>query len=189
MLPATGEEFEEATDFSTGGAIKLRIDRRYRSLGEDGDRFGLLGTKWRLPWDAALEVYPTQQTLIFTMADDSLFSLQPDVNGIYRPTNAPNWDIKGVHITTAPEAYEISDENDTVYRFETISGAWRLKSIKQRSGYTQTVAYDTSGLITTVTDSLSRTLTFTYEPAFAAPYQYASRAGARIVAPGGIQID
>ena len=122
LLPATGEKFEEATDFSTGGAIQLRIDRRYRSLGEDGDRFGLLGTKWRLPWDAALEVYPTQQTLIFTMADDSLFSLQPDVNGIYRPTNAPNWDIKGVHITTAPEAYEISDENDTVYRFETTAG-------------------------------------------------------------------
>ncbi len=113
--------------------------------------------------------------------------------GIYSPTTLTpptnkEHDISAVLLTSPVEAYEVKDEQDTIERYEQFGTVWRLISIKQRGGYTQTFAYDAAGLLTTISDTLGRTLTFTFEPALPAPGTTEQRTVQQIDAPSSFQI-
>ena len=67
-------------------------------------------------------------------------------------------DVKLV-LNTTTQRLELTTEDDTVYSYD-YSGL--LKTISYRSGYSQTLAYNSRGYNTSVSDSYGRTLTFSY---------------------------
>jgi RHS repeat-associated protein len=181
----TGEKLLFATDLRLGGATPLSIDRTYAAFAQQS---GLFGNRWRTNIDRDIFIYNNNIGVFVVTADGTMIVMKPDTGGIFRPMAGLDRDVKAVHLTTPVEAWEYTDENDEVSRFEKIATLWKLVSIKQRNNYTQTLSYDASAVLQTLTDSFGRTLTFTMAvpPANAVGI---SPVITRIVAPGGLQID
>ncbi|WP_295557691.1 RHS repeat-associated core domain-containing protein [uncultured Hyphomicrobium sp.] len=186
IIASSGDKVEVVTDYTTGGANPLAVIRSYQSSSR---AYGLLGNRWRLPWDRRLYVAAGNDVSL-EQADGSL--LEFDYSGASQTFSVQQnsaWNIKGVMIGSPVTAYEFTFEDDRVERYESIAGLWRLKSITTRGGYVVTLSYDTNGYVTTVDDTFGRQLTFTYETAPASPLPATKRVITRIGAQDGTRID
>jgi RHS repeat-associated protein len=176
--PSSGEKSEEAVDFQTEGSTSLQLRRILTSGVGAISVEPTLGRSWRFSFDTDLA--KTSTTVISVQqarGNEYRFNKQSD--GSWLLNSNTSADVKLAGFTTPVEAYQFTDEEDTVQRFESVAGAFRLIWIMHRGGYQQTLTRDTDGKITAVTDNLGRSLTFTW----------LNSVVTRISAPGGINID
>ncbi len=158
-----GNMFYQVTDYTTAGPNPLQFIRYYNSMGNVtgvNTYASSLGTNWRSNYDRYLHIggstvtaeRPDGQVLTFTL-NGSKWQSDSDVD---------------VTLTNAGSTWTLTDHNDTVETYNTVSGEFydllvtygQLTSIRARNGYTQTLSY--SGGVSTVTDSYGLTLKFTY---------------------------
>ena len=156
----TGNVFEKATDYKTAGQNPLSFARSYNSMGKTSypDTFATsLGVNWRSSFDRYLKVVsstsvdaerPDGQVISFTLAGG---------------TWTPDSDVD-VKLTQSGSNWTLTDHSDTAETYTVSGGKGTLNSLRQRNGYTQTLDYNSSGQLQSVTDSYDRALNFTYYP-------------------------
>jgi RHS repeat-associated protein len=155
----TGNLFYSFTDYSTAGQNPLAFTRYYNSRAQiDGlpTLAVYLGTNWRSNYDGYLQ-----------LSSSTVTAERPDGQQITFTLTSGDWipdtDVD-VTLTNSGTAWTLTDSNDTVETY-TANGAGTeasLSTIALRNGYTQTLAYNGSNQLTSVTDSYSRALSFTY---------------------------
>lgn len=146
---ASGNVYEEAVDYQGPGRHALQFVRSYNSKGNS---YGSLGSIWQHNYERSITFVgaawvgrPDGQFLRFTK--------------IYGTNNwAPTDGWVTIRMGQVGTNYTITDLDDTV---ETYDSTGTLLSIVFRDGYTQTMNY-TSGKLMSVSDTLGRSLTFTY---------------------------
>jgi hypothetical protein len=157
---ATGNMCETVTDYTTAGQNPLALTRIYHSLSYTRGLYPtLIGVNWRTNYDRYLRIVnftqvaaerPDGQVINFR-CNVSTKSCVPDSDEDYTLT------YSGSHAAT----WKLTGPDDTVETYTNTSGKGSLSSIAWRNGYTQTMNY-TTGQLTSVSDSYSRSLSFTY---------------------------
>lgn len=152
----SGNVFEEVDDYSTAGANRLGFSRYYNSLPSATTLAASLGKNWRTNFDRYLQLSPSSviaerpdgQQLIFTSS-----------NGIW--VSDTDVDLK---LANAGSTWTLTDKDDTVETYTAVSSSEAtLSAIAARNGYAQTLTYNSSQQLVSVTDSYNRSLTLTYQ--------------------------
>ncbi|WP_424920067.1 LamG-like jellyroll fold domain-containing protein [Streptomyces sp. wa1064] len=123
----------------------------------DPRRTNAFGAGWATRWDSRLVQEPLSNTVLITMADGSQVRFGRNPNGSLAGPTGTTMDLRA-----DASGWTLRQRSGTAYRFNT-SGL--LSSITDGAGRTQTLAYAGTGTqnLTTVTDKLSgRTLNFTW---------------------------
>jgi RHS repeat-associated protein len=150
----SGNVYEEFTDYKTAGQNPLQFTRFYNSRALNTFAVSL-ATNWRSTFDRYLQLSPSTvaaerangEQITFTLSG-SAWTTDTDVD---------------VTLTNAGSTWTLTDHDDTVETYTAItSGEGRLTSIKFRNGYIQTLAYNTSGQLASVTDSYNRSFILSY---------------------------
>ena len=156
---ASGNMAYQFTDYKTMGQNPLTFTRYYNSRGTASGIVTLateLGVNWRSNFDRYLQINSSSQvTAERAGGQQYIFTLVGS-------TWTPNADVD-ITLTHSGSTWTLTDHDDTVETYTTNGGgtAALLNTIQARNGYTQTLHY-TSGQVTSVTDSYSRALNFTY---------------------------
>jgi RHS repeat-associated protein len=159
---AGGNKFEEVTDFETATPDKLAFTRYYNS-GFPAQQTTMLGYAWRTPFDSYIDTTNSTGTAGWVNI------YRPDGQVIEMDYNSSKGWYVYTHnvdltLTYASPNYTLTDSDDTVWTYTQISHSVAvLSSIRHRGGYTQTLQYNASNQLTSVTDSYGRTLQFTYQ--------------------------
>ncbi len=162
----TGNLFQEATDYSSGGQNRITLTRYYNSQLAF-NFFGSFGF-WRSNYDSFIYLSPGNGYVDTILPDNKSFYL----------ANSPGAGPADIDVRLRLACgqftctYLVTDWNDTIYtygRTEPFLGSviLRLTQIRYRNGYTQTVQYINCGQpncpISSVTDSYGRSLVFNYQ--------------------------
>lgn len=163
--PVTGGMSWEHTDLNLSGPFGLFFGRSYNS---QSNSTGALGPNWHFSYADYLDLtnYSMQNSEFKEVVyynDEGA----PDYFELAGPTrSSPNTyyeDASGDRITVinpgVSQTYKVTTFHGMAYTF---SNTGILQSESDRHGNTQTLAY-TAGKLTSVTDVLGRTLTFTYD--------------------------
>ncbi|MDP9127106.1 MAG: DUF6531 domain-containing protein [Pseudomonadota bacterium] len=155
---STGNLFEKATDYITAGANALGFSRYYNSGAMSTSNYAAtLGGNWRNNYDRYLHLSPAT-------SPTSIVAERPDGQLLTFTLSGSTWvtdsDVDYT-LTNSGTTWTLKDFNDTVETYTSSSGKGTLNSLAARNTYTQTLTYS-SGLLSTVTDSYSRSLGFTY---------------------------
>jgi RHS repeat-associated protein len=152
---ATGDVFEQVTDYTTVGTNPLALTRTYNSLSYKRNLYPtLMGPNWRTNYDRYLRSASSTQVAAERPDGQAInFTL---ISSVWTPDT--DVDVK---LTNSGTTYTLTDSDDTVETYTVASGKGTLNTIKLPNGYTQTMNY-TTGVLTSVSDSYSRSLTFTY---------------------------
>ena len=154
----TGNMFEQVADYKTAGPNQLGFTRYYNSLGSSTTTFAAsLGTNWRSNYDRYLRIVSASsvtaeradgQQLTFTSSGGAWAS-DSDV------------DLK---LVNSGSTWTLTDKTDTVETYTAgASGEALLTTIAARNGYTQTLQYNASNQLVSVSDSYNRSLTLAYQ--------------------------
>jgi RHS repeat-associated protein len=140
-----GNKWEVAVDIRTAGPDVLELVRHYNSKEY---KVGLLGYGWRTTFDRRIIIGGAYE------------AQRPDGTYVQFLSSGPLAEFRDVDLRFAKVGsdYTITDREGTV---ETYNSAGWLVTIRKRNGYTQTIAYDASNFIESVTDSYGRQITFT----------------------------
>ena len=160
---ATGNVFENVTDYQTAGPNRLGFARYYNSLARPDILATGLGSNWRSNYDRTIQTSSPTAVAVFR-ADGQVVAFTLN-GGIW--TTDTDVDIK---LTQSGTTWTLTDHDDTV---ETYAIATRnfgglavtygqLSSVQARNGYTETLNYNASNQLVSVADSYGRTLSFTY---------------------------
>ena len=153
---ATGNMYYEFTDYQTAGQNKLSFTRYYNSLAPN-TLATAIGVGWRSTYDRYINIVSSSSVIAERQDGQQLtFTLSGSVW-------TPDIDVD-VTLTNSGSTWMLTDHDDTVETYTTNSAGTsaQLNTIVARNGSTQTLAYNSSGQLATVTDSYGRTLTFTY---------------------------
>ena len=152
---ATGNVFEQVTDYTTVGTNPLAFIRYYNSYSQRYSTYlTALGPNWRSNYDRYLR--SVSASLATVERPDGRVINFTLVSSVWTPDS--DVDFK---LTNSGSTYTLTDPDDTVETYTVASGKGTLNSIAYRNGYTQTLTY-TSSKLTSVSDSYSRTLTLSY---------------------------
>jgi len=156
---ATGNLFEQVTDYETAGQNKLRYARSYNSTANTTNPSTFaktLGVNWRSLYDRYLTIV-SSTSVTAERADGQVLTFTSN-GGVW--TSDTDVDVT---LTQAGSIWTLTDHNDTVETYTTVSASEAvLASIQARGGYTQTLTYNTSNQLASVTDTYNRSLSFTY---------------------------
>lgn len=164
---ASGNVYDEVTDYQTAGTNALSFTRYYNSTSFD--RLGSclsppcpgyaaeLGYNWRSTYDRYLGILSS--TYVFAeRADGSVFGFTL-TNGVWTTDS----DVDMTLTQTGSTTWTLQDSNDTVETYTVnASGEGFLSSITLRDGYMQTLTYNSNSQLIQVSDSYGRALQFTY---------------------------
>jgi RHS repeat-associated protein len=153
-----GNKFQAIADYQSAGPNVLEFTRYYNGLAINGSPplSRGLGTSWRSTFDRSIRI-STPTTVSVERPSGRI--LQFAFNGIWRPDT----DID-LQLTRSGNIWTLKDSTDTVETYETGSPSHAiLREIRFRNGYTQSLIYDASGLLSSVVDSFDRSLLFTYD--------------------------
>lgn len=171
---ATGNKYERVEDYETVGQNTLQFARTYngrQSIDNPTTSATELGVDWRSDFDRYLNILsPTTvaaeradgQVLTFTV-NNGFFLTDTDVDVALAMTGGG---AAPVNLQAVPPgtSFTLTDHDDTVETYTTVSATEAiLTSIKARNGYTQTLSYNGSNQLASVTDSYGRALNFTYQ--------------------------
>ncbi len=154
---ATGNLYEEITDYETAGSNALQFVRYYNGLSAAGTSSGMLGRNWRSTYDRYLRIRPPT-TVIAERADGQELTF----------VQLGAWTAgTDVDVALAPEGNQwvLTDSDDTLERYAPVKDGSTavLTSVRARNGYTQSLQYDSNNRLVSVTDSFGRSLQFTYD--------------------------
>ncbi len=151
-----GNLFEEIKDYQTVGLNRLMFTRYYNSFASPNTVATALGLNWRTNYDRYLRLNSSSsvtaeradgQEVEFTLVG-SVWTSDTDVD---------------LNLTNFGSTWTLTDRSDSVETYTANStGRGLLQSIVARGGYTQTVQYDTSNQLASVTDSYGRRLAFVF---------------------------
>lgn len=163
----SGNVTETIKDYETAGPNQLSLIRYYNSEPGIFTYAQEMGQGWRTNYDRYLNVSPSFLSGYVGVvgATGNLIAERPDgqqmifnqVSGTYLAD--PQDDAT---LTNIGAVWTLTLHDDTVETYTVTAGKGVLTSIRKRGGYTQTLAYNGSGQLSTVTDSYGRVLTFTY---------------------------
>ena len=152
---ATGNMYEQVTDYTTVGTNKLAFIRSYNSYSQQHSLYATaLGPNWRSNYDRYLRAISA--SLVAAERPDGRVINFKLVSSVWTPDTDVDYKL-----TNSGTTYTLTAPDDTVETYTVASGKGTLNSIAYRNGYTQTLTY-TSGKLTSVSDSYSRTLTLSY---------------------------
>jgi RHS repeat-associated protein len=148
----TGNMFETAEDYSTGGPNPLTFRRYYNSLAAPTAFTARLGKNWRSNYDRYLNI--AASSVIAERADGQQvrFTLN---GGVW----TPDTDID-LALTDGGFTWTLTDHEDNVETYATSTGL--LLTIRARNGFVQTLQYDTNNQLIAVVDSFARQMMFAY---------------------------
>ncbi len=160
---SSGNVFEKVEDYKTAGANPLEFTRYYNSLANASGipNFAQsLGVNWRSTYDRYLHISPPTGQALTVLAE------RADGQILTFTYNNGNWisdsDVD-LQLSEAGPTWTLKDRDDTIETYTADdSGRGTLNSIRARNGYTRTLHYDANNLLARVTDSYSRSLSFTY---------------------------
>jgi len=160
---ATGNVLEPTTDYETAGPNKLSLIRYYNSYHQLtripsplNYVFANSVTNVTTNYDLALVPLLSNQMIAYRADGQQLtFNL---VGGVW----TPDTDVDMVLANPSGNTWTLTNHDDSVETYTLAGPVAQLNSIKARNGYTQTLAYNGSNQLSTVTDSYNRKLTFTY---------------------------
>jgi RHS repeat-associated protein len=156
VLIATGNVFERVIDYTTAGLNKLSFIRYYNSQGDPSTAAASLGMRWRSNYDRYIRILSTSSVIVES-ADgrEAVFNLQ---NGSWLPDS----DVDAT-LTKTSAGWVLTDRSDSVETYTNLnSNEALLASIQSRNGYTQTLSYNGSNQLISITDSYGRSLALTY---------------------------
>jgi RHS repeat-associated protein len=155
---AIGNLFEEVTDFATAGINPLEFSRSYNSVADTNSVAVTFGRNWRSTYDRYLRI-----------SAGSVVAERADGQELIFSSNGANWvsdSDTDLQLLQTGSVWTLTGTDDTI---EVYTGSVRealLLSIQMRDGYMQTMAYNGSGQLLSVTDSFNRQLQFTYQNNF-----------------------
>jgi YD repeat-containing protein len=164
----TGNVFEEVTDYQTAGPNKLSFTRYYNTRTPN-NQSSLFLYFWRSNFDRRL--HWTSTYLYALRADGKQLYFGGDGSGGWVFGYGGDMDVR---LAQSGSTFTLTDWDDNVETYTTVALPYQLcrddfcailTSIKMRNGYTQTLQYDSSYKLISVTDSYGRTLNFTYNAA------------------------
>ncbi len=160
----TGNANYSESDYTTAGMNPLALIRTYNSFAPTSTYAAAMGKEWRTNFDRYLILSSTQVIAERPGGDQVTFTL---VSSVWTPPSDTD-----MTLTQSGSTWTLTTHDDTVETYTAVtsplngiligSQAGRLSSIKLRNGYTQTMAYNGSNQLTSVSDSYSRSLVFTY---------------------------
>ena len=157
---ATGNLYEDVTDYHSIGENQLSFSRYYNSLGNTNSSAVSLGLKWRSTFDRYLRIVSGAQYDINGIG--SVIAERADGQEVVFTSNGsslvPDSDVD-IKLVPSGSNWILTNSDDTV-EFYNASGV--LTTIQARNGYTQTLQYNGSQLVS-VTDSFGRSLQFAYQ--------------------------
>jgi len=162
---STGNTFITQTDISVpglGGGLSLSRTWNSKLPAIQSSVNGMFGMNWRSNYEERLITNSPDQFLKRTMGDGSVWSygfasFGAGTSAVFRAA-APANDT--TTITSGDTIYTWVGKNGEKKTFDTVTGA--LLSLVDRNGNTTQLAYDATHRLATVTDPVSRHLTFTY---------------------------
>lgn len=151
---ASGNMFEQVTDYTTTGPNPLRFVRYYNSKAGPLADAQTMGMNWRHNFNRSLRV----------ISASAVVAERPDGRqvgfALVGSTWTPDTDVD-IKLTNSGSTWTLTDHDDTIETYTVSGSTGTLNTITLPNGYTQTLNY-TSGVLTSVSDSYSRSLTFTY---------------------------
>jgi RHS repeat-associated protein len=156
---ASGNMFEQATDYTTTGQNPLAFTRYYNSQGNTAPVAtfaAALGVNWRSTYDRDLNIASaTSVTAERADGQQLRFTLN---GGVW--TSDTDVDVT---LINSGATWTLTDHNDTTETYTAVTATEaQLQTIKARNGFTQTLGYNGNGQLISVTDSYGRTLRFSY---------------------------
>ena len=148
---SSGDFWHTFTDSSIPGyGPSLNLTRTYNSLNASTE--GIFGYGWSSSYDQHL-VVNGDSSISITMADGSQLTAEPNGSGGFTlPTSSDST------LTMSGSNYLYNWQGTVTYEF---NSSGQLTSITDPNGFSTLLGYS-SGKLSTVTDSSSRTLTFAY---------------------------
>ena len=148
---ATGNKYEHEMDFQGAGPFPLMLSRDYNSQDEAVHEFG---GSWRSMYTRSIA--PVSASEVKAIRDDGREIAFTLTVGVWTPDSIINSRLA----KTASGWVYTSGIDDS----ETYDTVGRLVAVKNLAGLSQTMAYDASGNLATVTDPFGRKLRFSYKP-------------------------
>jgi RHS repeat-associated protein len=170
---ATGNYVNQVTDLTLPGrGLPLAFTRSYNSLASTS---GPLGVGWTHSYAVHLAIGQDASARFFAEDGAQLYFAPDGVGGFVRPSGASSNLVK-----LGDSSYQLTRRDQAVYHFDStgvllsetdrngnaLSFAYtssRLTTITDTVGRTVTLGYDGSGRLTTLSAPLSRTVTYTYD--------------------------
>ena len=146
-----------------GGRLGVAFSLIHNSEGNHNSE---LGPKWTHSYDIYLDTATSGQVSVH-WGDDTSYPFVQNLGGTYSAP-AGIHDTLTVSGTGTSAVYTLTRKDQTVYTFgfvgntSTAAGGWYCTSIADRSGNTITLAHNTSGYVTSITDPTSRAITLSY---------------------------
>jgi YD repeat-containing protein len=154
---ATGNLFEQVRDYTTAGQNPLQLIRYYNSQSYTRNITpAILGANWRTNYDRYL-LLNSSVLVAAQRPDGQVINFRCNTTS-HVCTPDPDMDYK---LSSSGSTWTLTDPNDTVETYSGSGSLGTLSTIALRNGYTQTMNY-TTGKLTSVSDSYSRSLSFTY---------------------------
>jgi YD repeat-containing protein len=161
---ATGETYIEQTDIripGLGGGLSLQ--RTWTSTWPSslpGLQTGMFGPNWRSTYEEKI-VMGINNFLQYIRGDATFWSFGTRGSLVEWVATGPARSAVTLNTDTSSNPYfTLTFQDGEQHRFDKTTG--NLIAIIDRNGNTTTVAYDSSGRLSTVTDAASRSLTFNY---------------------------
>jgi RHS repeat-associated protein len=152
---STGNVFERVTDYQTAGANQFSFARYYNSLANSTTYAVRVGVNWRSNYDRYLR-----------LSASAIVAERPDGQQVTFALSNGAWTAdtdRDYKLTSSGSTWTLTDSNDSVETYSALNpNEALLQSIRARSGYTQTLQYDASNELASVSDSYNRQLNFTY---------------------------
>lgn len=155
---ATGNMFEQATDYETAGQNKLQFVRNYNSnaiMTNPNTPARTMGINWRSIYDRYLTV-ALPSTITAERADGQVLTFKFTGSAWVSDTDVD------ITLTQSGSIWTLTNRDDTVEMYSVTGTKGTLTSITVRGGYTQTLQYNVSNQLTSVTDTYNRALQLTY---------------------------
>lgn len=154
---ATGNLFEQVTDYTTAGQNNMVFARYYNSLGSGSVFASTLGRNWRSTYDRYLHI--TSSSAVYAERPDGQIVDFGLTGGTW--TTDSDIDLK---LAKSGATWILTDHSDTIETYTDLgNGQAILSAIQYRDGYTQNLQYNTNNQLVAVADSYGRSLQLTYQ--------------------------
>jgi hypothetical protein len=156
----SGNVFDQVQDYATAGQNPLGFSRYYNSMATPDTLAVAMGSNWRTEFDRYLHIINPSAIygVVAERPDGQVISFSSS-SGTYTSDSDVDYTL-----TKSGSTWTLTDPNDTVETYTASGAVATLNTIRQRNGYTRTMTY-TSGKLTSVTDSYSRSLGLSYSSA------------------------
>jgi YD repeat-containing protein len=153
----SGNMFYQVEDYATAGQNPLSFTRYYNSMATPDTLATAMGRNWRTIFDRYLHIINPSAIYGVTVErpDGGVISFSSN-SGVYTPDSDVDYGL-----TVSGSTWTLTGPDDTVETYTASGGVATLQTIKKRGGYTQTMHY-TSGKLSSVTDSYSRSRGISY---------------------------